>query len=229
MLPWEGEIWDEERWEAYLKARRRQIDRLLEDYFAFTRYDPYPEHALPDQVQAWRQRLRSFLEARGWSQAAIQGLLRAREAGWPFEEEGIGEGESEAEETLIPEAEACRALMAQARALANAVLEWANRLPGTLKTSALVHFCTCLAQIPLELAEGHMLGYERETLGGNIVCARHALITANRALATLAELRLAPYMTAHRYRTLYEEVYELRNALALHVQRLRTRFQVGLD
>lgn len=226
MLPWEGEIWDEERWEAYLKARRRQLDRLLEDYFTFTRYDPYPEGASSDQVRAWKTRLRVFLQERGWSAEAIDGLLRARE------ERFFSEGEAlfgEEEETLLPEAEACRTLMARARQLAEAVQEWANRLPGTHKTSALVHFCASLAQIPLELAEGHLLGYERETLGGNIVCARHALNTANRALEALAELRTAPYMTTERYHRLYEDVYELRNALALHVQRLRARFQVGLD
>ncbi len=226
MPPWEDEIWDEERWEAYLRARRRQIDRLLEDYFAFTRYDPYPEGASSEQVRAWKTRLWTFLEERGWSAEAIDGLLRARE------ERLFSEGDArsgEEEETLLPEAEACRTLMVQARQLADAVQEWANRLPGTLKTSALVHFCASLAQIPLELAEGHLLGYERETLGGNIVCARHALSTANRALEALAELRTAPYMTTERYHSLYEDVYELRNALALHVQRLRDRFQMGLD
>ena len=225
MLPWEGEIWDEERWEAYLKARRRQIDRLLEDYFAFTRYDPYPEGASSERMQAWKTRLRTFLEARGWRAEAIDGLLRAREERL-FEGDGF---EGDEEETLLPEAEACRMLIARARQLAEVVQEWAHQLPGTLKTSSLVHFCAFLAQIPLELAEGHLLGYERETLGGNIVCARHALDTANRALAALAELRTAPCMTADRYRALYEDVYELRNALALHVQRLRARFQVGLD
>ncbi len=226
MLPWEGEIWDEERWEAYLKARRRQIDRLLEDYFTFTRYDPYPEGASSDQVRAWKTRLRVFLEERGWSAEAIDGLLRAREGRFPFEGDGL---EGEEEETLLPEAEACRMLIARARQLAEAVQEWAQRLPGTLKTSELVHFCASLVQIPLELAEGHLLGYERETLGGNIVCTRNALNTANRALEALAELRTVPCMAAKRYRTLYEEVYELRNALALHVQRLRARLQVGLD
>lgn len=226
MLPWEDEIWDEERWEAYLKARRRQIDRLLEDYFAFTRHNPYPEGVSPDQVRAWKMRLRTFLKARGWNAAAIDSLLRAREE--RFLEEGSFFAE-DAEETLLPEAVTCQTLIDRARTLADAVLAWAYRLPGTYKTSTLVHFCTCLTQIPLELAEGHLLGYERETLGGNIVCTRHALNTANRALQALAELRTAPYMTPKQYQPLYEDLYELRNALALHVQRLRDRFQRGLD
>jgi hypothetical protein len=84
-------------------------------------------------------------------------------------------------------------------------------------------------QVPAKVAEGHAIGYERDMLGGNIACVKRALAAANSALQRLYQLKHEPYMARDTYRALYEDTYELRNALGLYVQDLRDRFNLGID
>ena len=86
-----------------------------------------------------------------------------------------------------------------------------------------------MAQAPAHLARGYGIGHERDTLGGNIACAKRGLADANAALALLARMKSAPYMNASTYRRLYEQAYEVRNAIALYVLDLRERFDLGID
>lgn len=226
MGAWEDELWDEARWEAYLRVQQSRMHRLLEDYFTFLRQHPYPERRTLEAVKRWRMQLQAFLRAQGWDEEAIQHVAQLKDALFP----GMPSEEKEEDEPIVlPESAAYHALHAQATTLGEHILSWAYVLPGYVKDSTLVHFCAQVLQIPRHLAQGHLLGYERETLGGNIVCTRDALAAANTALELLAEMREAPYMQATLYFAFYEALYELRNALALHVVRLRARFELGID
>lgn len=225
MGAWEDELWDEARWEAYLRAERSRMHRLLEDYFAFVRQHPYPEPRTSEAIQHWRMRLQAFLRAQGWDEEAIGHVSQLRDELFPE----APYGEEEDEPFALPEIAAYYALHAQATRLGERILSWADALPGHMKDSTLVHFCAQVLQVPWHLAQGHLLGYERETLGGNIVCTRDALAAANAALDVLAEMRQAPYMKVTHYFAFYEALYELRNALALHVVRLRARFELGIE
>ena len=77
--------------------------------------------------------------------------------------------------------------------------------------------------------KGHSLGYDKETLGGNIACAKRSLSAANGALRLMREMKTASYMTEATYQDLYERTFELRNNIGIYVQELRRRFDLGLD
>ena len=139
----------------------------------------------------------------------------------PFAEDPDTEDSFEALERLPVYRRACD--------FSTEVLDWAHALSGKDKNTRLVHFCSHVAQIPAHLARGYGIGHERDTLGGNIACAKRGLADANAALALLARMKRASYMDAVTYRRLYEQAYEVRNAIALYVLDLREQFNLGID
>jgi hypothetical protein len=116
-----------------------------------------------------------------------------------------------------------------ASVLSVVVLDWANGLAGDVKDSQLVHFCAHIAQIPVHVARGHGIGYERDVIGGNIACVKRSLADANAALDLLRRMKHAQYMDAETYLPFYEQVYEVRNELAVYIQDLRDQFNLGVD
>jgi hypothetical protein len=234
----DDEVWDEERWEAYLREDDLRRDRYMDLMFAFLRRHPRPD---PDEAAAtdlWEAELRAFLEAKGWRRG--DGTLP-----FPGFEDLDETPEEDPDEEVLPLREQAlwdddRAdddldgpgripIYRNACALTTAVLEWAHGLSGEGKDSTLVHFCTHLLQVPAHVAKGHSLGYERETLGGNIACAKRALAAANAALDLFRQMKEAPYMDGATYRRLNEQTFEVRNGLALYILELRDRFDLGID
>ena len=230
----EDEIWDEHRWESFLRENDRRVDRYMTDLYQFLERNPQPDPRDEDGMLLWKAKLRSFMEARGWA-----------EPEGPAEEEY--EMEDEAEEPPLglndlvsaasfftdPEDdfEGVHSLPVYNRAVAlgTSVLAWANAIPGDLKDSTLVQFCSHIMQIAANIAKGHGIGYEQDMIGGNIACAKRGLGAANNALSLLHELRVVPYLEEERYITLYEDTFEVRNEVGLHVQELRRRFDLGID
>ena len=234
----DDDAWDEERWEAFLRDHDKRVDRYMELLFRFMRKHPQPDPGEAEAFARWKASLRAWLRERGWQHEDM--ILRFI---WFDEEQAEEEAEEDAafvfggstpfadEEDAEDTFEALERLPVYQRAcvLSNEVLDWAHALSGDVKDSRLAHFCAHVAQVPAHLAQGYGIGHERETLGGNIACAKRGLADANAALALLARMKRAPYMDAATYRLLYEQAYEVRNAVALYVQDLRERFNLGID
>ncbi len=237
---WENdEPWDEEQWEAFLRENDKRVDRYMELLHDFLRHHPRPPHDEPARLEAWKNDLRAFIEQKGWTRDDLalpflwlddaddledNPLLQYDDA---FDEDDLFDEDEEAAFTLdslerLP-------IYQRAFALTGRIMDWADEVPGGDKDSTLVQFCSNVMQIPAKVAEGHGIGYERDMLGGNIACVKRALAAANAALTLLRQLKDAPYMTPRTYRELYEETYELRNALGVYVQELRARFDLGID
>jgi hypothetical protein len=117
----------------------------------------------------------------------------------------------------------------ESHTLAVRVLNWSNALPGGVKDSTLVQFCSHIMQIPANVAKGHRMGLDLDMIGGNIACLKRALAAANAALELLHELRPAGYVDAELYRSFYEDTYEIRNQVGVYVQDLRWRFDLGIE
>ncbi|QXD14827.1 four helix bundle protein [Rhodocaloribacter litoris] len=237
----EDEIWDEERWEAFLRENDRRVNRFMDLLFNFLTEHPLPEEGDEAGRRFWESQLRDFLEGQGfYPEDHGYGFffdLFDTEDEADEEEAGVGWFGLEDEEAFDDEALFEDALQSfrelpvyqQAFRLATEVLEWANALPGDVKDSTLVQFCTHVTQIPANIAKGHGIGYERDMIGGNIACAKRGLAAANAALGLLREMKAAPYMPPDVYRRLYEQAFEVRNELGLYVQDLRRRFDLGID
>lgn len=109
-----------------------------------------------------------------------------------------------------------------------AVMAWVRVLPDDYRGSALVELCTGAIQTVTKLESAHRMGYDIEVLGGNIAKSKRALASANRALTALQHFRGEPFMLESDYVRLYEQGFEVRNALGLHVQQLREMFDRGV-
>ncbi len=224
------DVWDEERWEAFLRDNDRRIDRLMGDIFEFMRDQPPPTVPNSDEMQEWTRAMRTYLSLRGWNDAA------EIPPGDPSPDEepelwvditAEWAGEDDADE----EAADVRGLPVydSAYALARTVLEWANGLPGDVKDSALVQYCSESLSLAANVAKGHAMGFEMESIGGNIAFVKRGLNSANTALHCLSDMKEAVYMDPEIYRSLYESTYEVRNSIALYILDLRERLELGMD
>ena len=233
-FPFDDEAWDEERWEAFLRDHDKRVDHYMEVIFRFMRKHPMPDPEDEAAFATWRASLRAWMRDEGW---------RCDDLILPFfwfAEEHLEEDLDDvfpfggATSFIDPEDENLDALQhlpvyQGACDLSVEVLDWAYALSGDDKDSRLVHFCAHVAQIPAHVARGYGIGHERDTLGGNIACVKRGLSDANAALDLLARMKPALYMDPATYRRLYEQAYEVRNALALYLQDLRDRFDLGVD
>lgn len=230
----DGEIWDEDRWEAFLKEHDRRIDRYMGLLFRFMTENPPPGVEGSEDRRAWEEDLREYLISNGISpEDALPRMLSGQ---WTDEEEDDVVF-FEAEQSYLEAEEQDEELhnvrnlhiYRSAQRLSGRVLRWSNSLPGRVKDSTLVQFCAHVTQIPANIAKGHGIGLELEMIGGNIACAKRALTAANSALDLLREVRASGYMDASLYHSLYEETFELRNQVGIYVQDLRRRFDLGIE
>ncbi len=230
----DGEIWDEERWEAFLKEHDRRIDRYMSLLFKFmTENPPAGEEGSPAR-KAWESDLRQFLISNGISpDDALPRMLAGHFTDEQDEDTLFFEAEQSylEHEDLDDEVHHIRnvEIYVDAHRHAVRILNWSNSLPGQVKDSTLVQFCSHITQIPANIAKGHGMGLELEMIGGNIACLKRALAASNAALELLGELKPAEYLDSTLYRSFYEETYEIRNQVGIYVQDLRGRFNLGID
>ncbi len=246
------DIWDEERWERFLRENDKRVDRYMDHLYQFISQNPLPDREDEEAMKRWDDELRAHLLSKGWrTEDAIFPLLSAEDQPGeedfegmddffdfddefePFDDDNFEPFDDEFldDEDFEEEVDGFRniPIYQHAFALATEVLEWSNGLPGDVKDSTLVQFCTNVTQIPANIAKGHGIGYEKDFIGGNIACAKRGLAAANAALDQLRELKNEPYLTLPHYRRLYEHTFEVRNELGLYIQDLRERFDLGID
>ena len=77
--------------------------------------------------------------------------------------------------------------------------------------------------VPAKLAAGHGMGYEDDSLCGNIVCCKWSLEAANRCLGSLSELSDGHPPLRPRLAPLSEEGREVERLVAARIAELRTR------
>lgn len=218
------EIWDEHRWEEFFREADRRTELYVRLREAYVRaHPPPPDDAPAAEHEAWRRALEEHLAAQmGWS---LDEHPLAPEEDDP--DDAAGEAWKRGLVDHFPERQDVTELplWQAADAFGQAVLAWSDTVPARYKDLALVETCANALQVAAKLAAAHAMGYEPEVLGGNIAQAKRALAAANRALAALQALREAPFVGPRDYRRLYEQGFELRNAIGLHVQALRERFE----
>jgi len=238
------EPWDENQWEAFLRENDKRVDRYMELLHDFLQTHPRPTRDEPERLATWKDDLRAFIDEKGWTRddlalpfiwledaddADENPLFRFDDT---FDEDAFfddGLFDEDFDDDFSLDSLERLPIYQEAFALTSRVMDWSDEVPGGVKGSTLVQFCANVMQIPAKVAEGHAIGYERDMLGGNIACVKRALAAANAALGLLRQLKHEPYMTPATYRVLYEDTYELRNALGIYVQELRARFNLGID
>ena len=234
--PFDGddEVWDETRWEAFLREHDARIARLMRHVTDFLADHPAPSREDTEAHAAWAARLRDHLRRLGWPDPPATDDPPADDPSAPFEPGSLRgdpfggdplDGFAGLTDALADDAPADDPLLAEAERIAEAVLAWADALPDDPPESAVADLVGAVLDVGGELAKARSFGTDREFLGGAIVCTRRALAAANTAFDALHGLRASrPFP-----RALAEALYELRNAVALALPDLRDRFARGVD
>lgn len=224
MAMYNEEIWDEFQWEAFLSQQDRRLAFYMQQLYTFMASHPPPSPQDQAATRLWEEALRTYLSERGWLLEELDNALPGLENLYSDEnppmdlEYRLEHAESDTHPALV---ELCR--------LRRRVQDWSDTIPGKQKDSAFVQLCAYISQVYIHMGKGHSFGIEKELLGGHIACTKRALHDANQALAMLPELENEPYMPPDWYRSLVLQVFETRNQIALYLQELRARFNLGID
>jgi len=234
------EIWDEDRWEEYLRESDKRSELYHQLFEAYIRDNPPPDEQAPeDERETYWENLHAHLaEQMGWTPQDDDDAPEwfgdldffddddlDDDEGDPGEEWKTGLSEDFPEEQDYEELP----IYQHAFEFGQAVYSWVDTLPESDRESVIVELCSNALQIAAKIAGGHGLGYDLEMLGGNIAQCKRALKAANRSLDALKYVREIGLIGKRDYRRLYELGYELRNGLGVYVQDLRERFERGVE
>lgn len=230
----DDEIWDEHQWEAFLKKDDERVARYMKLLNRFLASHPMPKSDDPREDQAWKDAFSAYLIQHGLSLDDLEPSHFKDDAEEADDEGGLAFEMSDEALALedTPDAfDSFRQLPVyqMAHGLTLEVLSWSDGLPGSIKDSVLVQFCSNVMQISANIAKGHGMGFDKDVLGGNIACLKRGIQAANHALELLREMKVKPYLSNTVYKELYESTYEVRNAVGLYIQELRDRFNLGID
>jgi hypothetical protein len=214
------EIWDEFRWEAFMKEQDKKADRYMELFYRH-RDDPNRDEIIAREM--------------GWFW-----LLGDSRRGEPddteAEEEEVEEGEEwkralpapDREKFLRPasaEPAACR----RSREFAMRAMKFAEQLSDGLgQDSSVVDFVANAMIAGAKVAGGIGMGDEMDELGGNIAYCKRGLAAANLSLAALHEMKEKRIVGGAFYLDLLKNLTEVRNLIALLIVDLREKFRRGV-
>lgn len=80
-----------------------------------------------------------------------------------------------------------------------------------------------------KIAGGFGMGFEVESIGGNIANCKRGLIAANRVLSAIFDLHEKGFINDGTYLLLQEQAKEVRDELAIWIVELRERFRRGIS
>src|SRR5438309_4275921 len=203
----EKEIWDEFRWEEFMREQDRKVERCMELFFA--------GHTIA-RAMGWR-----WISGPEWGAAPDREDDELDEGEEWKASAGFGENEPSGmgDYAGIPVY-----LLAQSFALR--AVRLADSLPEHARlASAVVDFVSSAMIAPAKIAGGTSIGDDPEELGGNIACCKRGLAAANCSIAALREMRQRRIVEGEVFLDLAREAAEVRNAIALHILDLREKFR----
>ncbi len=231
----DDEVWDENQWESFLKKDDDRISRYMKLLNRFLAEYPLPKTEDPQQNQEWKDAFNAYLIQHGLPLEDFEAGQFSVRPDEEIDDAGTIHFEVPDDDLIEEDDRQTFASLQQipvyqkAYALTTHVLSWSDGLPGAIKDSELVQYCSSVMQITANIAKGHGMGYDREVLGGNIACLKRGIQAANVALDLLSEMKPRPYFSKDEYKELYERTYELRNSVGLYIQEMRDRFNLGID
>jgi hypothetical protein len=216
----ENEIWDEFKWEEFMREQDKKVDRYME---LFYRYLDHPDR---DEMIAREM---------GWNWLLGDDPAHDGEGMEMGEEDEMEEGEEWKSESGMTDQETdfrrYNRLPAyeKAKAFALRAMKIVDKLPESKKgDSAVVDFVSNAMIASAKIAGGSGIGEEIEELGGNIAYCKRGLQAANLSIAALHEMKAKGILTGEGYLEFMKELIEVRNLIAIHVLELREKFRRGV-
>ena len=215
-----NEIWDEFRWEEFLRRQEKRLDTYLEIFYKFG-------GDIAGQTL--------IAKALGLSEHFDFGSGFGEEDPYLLEFDEELDGESWKQFTGYEEYDDHRAGLERVPAFrvahdyALSVNDFVDVLsPNMREDSTVVEFLGQALLAPARVADGYALGTELDLIGGNIAHCKRGLAASNKAVKALRQLRARGLVRELSYRGLVQGAVEARNAIAVHVVDLRERLQSSL-
>jgi hypothetical protein len=222
MLDDENEIWDEFKWEEFMREQDKKVDRYME---LFYRYYNHPDR---DEIIAREM---------GWTWLLDRPEAENEEGSSRFEDEidDVEEGEEwkraagvESDDEELFDFESLPVYQ-RAKDFALHAMHFVDELPESVREdSAVVDFLSNAMIAPAKIAGGTGIGNDIEELGGNIAYCKRGLAAANLTIAALHEMREKGILAVKVYLDLVKEATEVRNRIAVYILDLREKFQRGV-
>jgi len=215
----DDEIWDEFKWEEFMKEQDRMVDRFME---LFYRYQNDPNR---DQIIAGEM---------GWAHFLDDGKDECEER-CIDDDEDCDEGEewkelledkqfAQQQESAFDDIPVCR----KSKEYALRVLKVIDSLPQSVRDSkCVVDFVSNALIASAKVAGGTDLGEDAEDLGANIAFCKRGLAASNHAINALTEIKRMQFIEETIYLDLMKEAVGVRNEIAIYVSDLREKFRNG--
>lgn len=219
--PDEPEIWDEFKWEEFMKESDRKTDQyvqLLEKYFdhpdrnkiiakemGWTHISDEPDNEDNAEPNKWDEFLRDEGE---------EGEEWKRKTGYGDMEFDTGMDDFQ----NLPVYQKAFDFTIDAME----ILE--NRFHETNDESVDL-FARSVIITPAKIAGGFGLGFDIRSLGGNIANCKRGLVAANQTLEALRQMKENNLIDDEIYREFHEKAKEVRDELAIWIVELRERFR----
>lgn len=217
---YDDEIWDEFKWEEFLKEQDKKVDRYMELFYRY-RDDPNRDEIIAREM--------------GWT--------------WFLDEEETADEELFDEDDDVEEGEEWKIaagiedksyevdsfekspLYQKAHVFAVNALRFADQLPEKFRSdSSVVDFISNATIAGAKVAGATGIGDDDlNDIGCNIAYCKRGLSAANLAIAALNEMKEKRIVAGETYLRLVKEATEVRNAIAAHILELREKFNRGVS
>ncbi|MBI4546624.1 MAG: hypothetical protein HY707_01485 [Ignavibacteriae bacterium] len=213
-----NEIWDEFKWEEFMKEQDKKVDRYME---LFYRYQDHPDR---DEIIAREMGWTWLLEHE--SEDADASIFDDEE-GEEGEEWKLAAGVSD--ESFEHDDFRNNPLYQKTYQFALRAVKFVDQLPEKKREdSSVVDFISNATIAGAKIAGGTGLGEDLDELGGNIAYCKRGLAAANLAIAALHEMKEKRIINDKTYFDLVKDATEVRDAIALHIVELREKFYRGV-
>ena len=212
----EPEIWDEFQWEEFM----READKRTEKYSQL--FEKYLDHPDRDNIIAkemgWDHLLDESEDDDKWDEFFDVDIIEDGEE-WK-ELTGYEPTEFDSFEKLPVHRLAYQYTIDSIDLIEN---RFENENDESLQA-----FARSVIIPPAKIAGGFGMGFELESLGGNIANCKRGLNAANRMLTALQGLRDKKILDEKTFQDFYSRGKEVRDELGIYIVELRERFRRGI-
>ncbi|MCC5942190.1 MAG: hypothetical protein JJU37_11675 [Balneolaceae bacterium] len=212
----EPEIWDEHRWEEFMKESDRRTDQYLH------LYKIYEDHPDRDKLIAiemgWLHTLDSFLDENKFLE---EFSIEEYEEGDEWKKAvDFKPDDFDSFENLPIYQDAYQYTLDAMKLIDNELNEIDDESVDTFTRSVIIP--------PAKIAGGFGFGFDLESIGGNIANCKRGLFAANRMLTALQEIKKKEFIDEKTFNEFYNRGKDVRDQLAIYIVELREQFRRGI-
>lgn len=216
------EIWDEFRWEEFMRRQEKKLDKYLELFYRYSG-DPEQERKLAEVMGL--ADLLNFERGSGEGEAGASSTEVEEDLEGESWKRIAGYKEYDDQRAALERLPAYRLAYDFAAKVSSIVESLSSQ---SKEDSTVVEFLSQALLAPAKVAAGYAMGIELDVLGGNIASCKRALAASNEAIESLLQLRTRGIVPEDLHIRLVKGAVEARNAIAARVVDLREQFRSGL-